>query len=91
MTLFLSLIIVAVVLGIIGAVVAGLGYLLVIAIVLFVATIAVAAQRWSRGKGQGKRRRNLRRQQSPGTWLAWTDRIGPRRCGHIRRAPAGAC
>jgi hypothetical protein len=60
MTLFLALIIVAVVLGIIGAVAEGLGYLLVIAIVLFMATVAVVAQRWSRGRGRGKRRRTLR-------------------------------
>jgi ABC-type iron transport system FetAB permease component len=60
MTLFLALIIVAVVLGIIGAVAEGLGYLLVIAIVLFVATVAVVAQRWSRGMDRGKRRRTLR-------------------------------
>jgi nitrogen fixation-related uncharacterized protein len=60
MALFLILIPVAVVLGFIGAVAEGLGYLLVIAIVLFAATIAVAAQRWSRGSGGGKRRRTLR-------------------------------
>ncbi|MCZ4126121.1 hypothetical protein [Streptomyces sp. H39-S7] len=59
MTLFLLLILVAVVLGIIGAVVEGLGYLLVIAIVLFVATWAFAAVRWSRSH-RGTRRRHLR-------------------------------
>ncbi|MGA5503999.1 hypothetical protein [Streptomyces umbrinus] len=57
---FLILILLAVVLGIIGAAAEGLGYLLVIAIVLFVATIAAAAQRWSRGSARGKRRRTLR-------------------------------
>ncbi|WP_434403108.1 hypothetical protein [Streptomyces sp. NBC_01353] len=50
----------AVVLGLVGAVAEGLGYLLVIAIVLFVATIAVATQRWSRGGRRGKGRRTLR-------------------------------
>lgn len=60
MALVLGLILVAVVLGIIGAVAEGLGYLLASAIVLFVATVAVAAQRRFRGSGRGKGHRNLR-------------------------------
>jgi hypothetical protein len=48
MRLFLLLIIVAVVLGIIGATADGLRYLLDIAIGLFAATMAWAAARWSR-------------------------------------------
>ena len=55
MVVFLLLIIVALVLGIIGATVSGLGYLLIIAIVLFTADLAFAAGRWSRQR----RRRSL--------------------------------
>ncbi|TQK42597.1 hypothetical protein FBY35_4025 [Streptomyces sp. SLBN-118] len=47
MVLFLLLILVAIVLGLIGAVAEGMGYLLIIAIVLFVGTLAVAATRLS--------------------------------------------
>ncbi|MBT2508480.1 hypothetical protein J7I98_21840 [Streptomyces sp. ISL-98] len=47
MTLFLLLVLVAVVLGIIGAVAEGLGYLLIIGIVLLVADLAFIAVRWS--------------------------------------------
>ncbi|MFD4947964.1 hypothetical protein ACFWNT_36990 [Streptomyces sp. NPDC058409] len=60
MTLFLLLVLVAVVLGIIGAVAQGLGYLLAIAIVLFIATVIFAGVRWSRGARRGTRRRTLR-------------------------------
>ncbi|MFG3406798.1 hypothetical protein [Streptomyces sp. NPDC048142] len=52
MVAFLLLIIIAFVLGIIGATVAGLGYLLIIAIVLFAADLAFAAWRWSRQRGR---------------------------------------
>lgn len=52
MSLFLLLIIVAIVLGIIGVVVHGLLYLLAIAIVLFVADLAFFGLRWSRGAGR---------------------------------------
>jgi hypothetical protein len=48
MVLFLLLVIVAVVLGIVGAVVHGLGYLLAIGCVLLVADVVFAAVRWSR-------------------------------------------
>ncbi|MEU3920568.1 hypothetical protein [Streptomyces sp. NPDC029004] len=47
MVLFLLLIIVAMVLGLIGAVAEGVGYLLVIGIVLFVADLTVATVRFS--------------------------------------------
>ncbi|MBT2511626.1 hypothetical protein J7I98_38780 [Streptomyces sp. ISL-98] len=50
--LFLALILVAVVLGIIGAVAEGLGYLLIIGIVLFVIDVAFGAVRWSRRAGR---------------------------------------
>lgn len=50
--LFLALVLVAVVLGIIGAVAKGLAYLLVIGIVLFVIDVAFAAVRWSRRSGR---------------------------------------
>ncbi|MGP4003813.1 hypothetical protein [Streptomyces sp. 8N706] len=56
MALFLFLLLVAVVLGIIGAVAEGLFYLLVIGIVLVVADVAFTAARWSRRT----RRRPLR-------------------------------
>ncbi|WP_370413644.1 hypothetical protein [Streptomyces fradiae] len=48
MSLFLALIIVAIVLGIIGAVVDGLLFLLIIGIVLFVADLVYAAWRMRR-------------------------------------------
>ena len=47
MALFLFVVLVAVVLGIIGAVAEGLFYLLVIGIVLLVAGLAFNAVRWS--------------------------------------------
>ncbi|NGO14202.1 hypothetical protein G5C60_43070 [Streptomyces sp. HC44] len=47
MALLLFLVLVAVVLGIIGAVAEGLGYLLIIGIVVLVAALAVTAVRWS--------------------------------------------
>jgi membrane protein implicated in regulation of membrane protease activity len=52
MALFLFLILVAVVLGIIGAVVEGLFYLLIIGIVLLVAALAFIGVRWSRRSGR---------------------------------------
>ena len=55
MVLFLLLIIVAMVLGLIGAVAEGVGYLLVIGIVLLVADLTVAAVRFS-----SRRRRSAR-------------------------------
>jgi hypothetical protein len=48
MVLFLLLVIVAMVLGLIGAVVHGLLFLLIIGILLFVADIAYLAMRWRR-------------------------------------------
>ncbi|MEV5731319.1 MULTISPECIES: hypothetical protein [Streptomyces] len=48
MAVFLFLVLVAVVLGIIGAVAEGLGYLLIIGIAVLVAAFAVATVRWSR-------------------------------------------
>ncbi|MCW2869398.1 hypothetical protein [Actinacidiphila oryziradicis] len=48
MTLFLFLVIVAIALGIIGAVVHGLAYLLAIAVVVFVADLLFITVRWSR-------------------------------------------
>ncbi|PKV89170.1 hypothetical protein [Streptomyces sp. TLI_146] len=56
MALFLFLILVAVVLGLIGAVADGLGYLLAIGVVVLVADIAFFTVRWSRRA----RRRPLR-------------------------------
>ncbi|MET7764182.1 hypothetical protein [Streptomyces sp. NPDC005336] len=56
MALFLFLVIVAIALGIVGTVVHGLGYLLVIAAVLFVADVVFAVMRWMRGA----RRRRVR-------------------------------
>ncbi|WP_274560787.1 hypothetical protein [Streptomyces spiramyceticus] len=50
--LFLALILVAVVLGIIGAVAKGMAYLLIIGIVLFVVDVAFATVRWSRRSGR---------------------------------------
>jgi hypothetical protein len=52
MPLFLLLALVAVVLGIIGAVAEGLGYLLIIGIVLLGADLAFIAVRWSRRSGR---------------------------------------
>ena len=52
MALFLLLVLVAVVLGIIGAVAEGLGYLLIIGIVVLVAAVAFIAVRWSRRAGR---------------------------------------
>jgi uncharacterized membrane protein YhaH (DUF805 family) len=52
MILFLLVVIVAIVLGIIGAVAHSLLYLLVIGAVLLVADLAVGAMRW---KGSGRR------------------------------------
>ncbi|WP_329173555.1 hypothetical protein [Streptomyces sp. NBC_01477] len=48
MVLFLLLIIVAMVLGLIGAVVHGLLFLLILGIVLFVADLAYLGRRWRR-------------------------------------------
>jgi hypothetical protein len=48
MAIFLFLLLVAVVLGLIGAVAEGLFYLLIIGIVLVVADVAFIAARWSR-------------------------------------------
>ena len=52
MSLFLILIIIAIVLGIVGTVVHGLLSLLIIAVVLFVADLAYFGLRWSRGTGK---------------------------------------
>ncbi|MFJ3415330.1 hypothetical protein ACIPN8_03225 [Streptomyces sp. NPDC086082] len=51
MVLFLLLLLIALVLGIIGATANGLGYLLVIGIAVLVAALALVAVRWSRGAG----------------------------------------
>nr|WSY55175.1 hypothetical protein OG999_36975 [Streptomyces sp. NBC_00886] len=56
MALFILLVLVAVVLGIIGATAEGLGYLLIIGIVVLVADVSVAAVRLS----SRARRRPLR-------------------------------
>ncbi|MGW5351456.1 hypothetical protein ACWERV_13220 [Streptomyces sp. NPDC004031] len=48
MVLFLALVIVAIVLGLVGAVAHGLAFLLVIGIVLFAADLAYLALRWRR-------------------------------------------
>ncbi|MEU4350832.1 hypothetical protein [Streptomyces sp. NPDC023838] len=53
MAIFLFLVLVAVVLGLIGAVAHGLGYLLAIGVVVLVVDIAFFAVRWSR---RGRRR-----------------------------------
>ncbi|MDJ0464276.1 hypothetical protein [Streptomyces sp. H27-C3] len=60
MGLVVVLILVAVVLGIIGAAAEGLGYLLAVAVLLFVGTLAAAAVLLPRGHRRGKRRRTLR-------------------------------
>jgi hypothetical protein len=52
MTLLLLLVLVAVVLGIIGVAAEGLGYLLIIGIVLLVAALALIAVRWSQRTGR---------------------------------------
>ncbi|MBT2401811.1 hypothetical protein [Streptomyces sp. ISL-100] len=52
MALFLFLVLVAVVLGIVGVAVEGLGYLLIIGIVVLVAAVAFIAVRWSRRSGR---------------------------------------
>ncbi|WP_187145224.1 MULTISPECIES: hypothetical protein [Streptomyces] len=52
MALFLFLVLVAVVLGIIGVAVEGLGYLLIIGIVVLVAAVAFIAVRWSQRSGR---------------------------------------
>ncbi|WP_169317290.1 hypothetical protein [Actinacidiphila oryziradicis] len=52
MVLFLLVVIVAVVLGIIGAVAKGLLYLLVIGAVLLVADLVLVGVRWSRRTGR---------------------------------------
>ncbi|NGO42023.1 hypothetical protein [Streptomyces ureilyticus] len=52
MVLFLLLVLVAVVLGIIGSAADGLGYLLVIGIVLFAVAVAVVAVRGFRRAGR---------------------------------------
>ncbi|MCY0947207.1 hypothetical protein [Streptomyces antarcticus] len=57
MTLFLILVIVAIVLGIIGAVAEGLFYLLVIGIVVFVAALVYLGMHVQRS---GRHRRRLR-------------------------------
>ncbi|MGW3150662.1 hypothetical protein ACWDG1_39670 [Streptomyces sp. NPDC001177] len=57
MSLFLLLIIVAIVLGIIGVAAHGLFYLLIIGIILLLADLAYGAMRFRRG---GKRHRLLR-------------------------------
>ncbi|MGX4694336.1 hypothetical protein [Streptomyces sp. JNUCC 63] len=48
MALFLFLILVAIALGLVGAVLKGLFYLLVIGVVLFVADLVLLGARWSR-------------------------------------------
>ncbi|MEZ0091806.1 hypothetical protein [Streptacidiphilus sp. EB129] len=55
MVLFLLVVIVAVVLGIIGAVAHGLLYLLVIGAVLLVADLVLIAMRWRRSGRQPQR------------------------------------
>ncbi|MCY0940497.1 hypothetical protein [Streptomyces antarcticus] len=47
MVVFLILVIVAFVLGIVGAAVDGLGYLVFVGVVVLAVTLAVAARRWS--------------------------------------------
>jgi hypothetical protein len=48
LALFLFLILVAIVLGLVGAVLKGLFYLLIIGVVLFVADLVLLGARWSR-------------------------------------------
>jgi hypothetical protein len=52
MVLFLLLVLVAVVLGIIGVAAEGLGYLLIVGIVVLAADVAIAYVRWSRRAGR---------------------------------------
>ncbi|MFJ8677160.1 hypothetical protein [Streptomyces sp. NPDC093589] len=52
MALFLILVLAAVVLGIVGVVVEGLGFLLIIGIVVLVASLALIVVRWSRRSGR---------------------------------------
>lgn len=52
MALLLLLVLVAVVLGIIGVVAEGLGYLLIIGIVVLVAALALITVRWSHRSGR---------------------------------------
>jgi len=52
LTLFLLLVLVAIVLGLIGATAEGLGFLLVIGIVVLVADVSVTAVRLSRRPGR---------------------------------------
>ncbi|MFE1840149.1 hypothetical protein [Streptomyces sviceus] len=56
MALLLFLVLVAVVLGIIGVAADGLGYLLIVGILVFVAALALSGVRWS----QRARRRPIR-------------------------------
>ncbi|MEW1645992.1 hypothetical protein [Streptomyces sp. NPDC091219] len=51
MVLFLLLLLIALVLGIVGATAHGLGYLLVIGIAVLVTALALVAVRWSRRSG----------------------------------------
>ncbi|MGW0916360.1 hypothetical protein ACWD1Z_32200 [Streptomyces sp. NPDC002784] len=51
MALLLFLLLVAVVLGIIGVAAEGLGYLLIIGIVVLVAALGITAVRWSQRAG----------------------------------------
>lgn len=50
MALFLFLILVAIVLGLVGAVVEGLFYLLIIGVVVLVADLVLLGARWSRSR-----------------------------------------
>ncbi|WP_327350840.1 hypothetical protein [Streptomyces sp. NBC_01304] len=52
MTIFLLVILIAVALGIVGAVVKGLGLLLVLGIVLLVVDVALGVLRWSHRAGR---------------------------------------
>ncbi|UYQ63503.1 hypothetical protein [Streptomyces peucetius] len=52
MALLLFLVLAAVVLGIIGVAAEGLGYLLIIGIVVFVAALGLIAVRWSQRSGR---------------------------------------
>ncbi|MEV0692489.1 hypothetical protein [Streptomyces sp. NPDC050388] len=60
MALFLFLILVAIVLGIIGAVAEGLFYLLIIGIVVFVADLVLFGMRWSRRSHRHSHRHPVR-------------------------------
>jgi hypothetical protein len=52
MVLFLLVLLAAVTLGIVGTTAGGLGYLLVIGVVLVIADVAYLAARWSRRPGR---------------------------------------